>query len=1671
MKCINIDDPLVKEFIGYYGQAVTSAIIEEYNLNYTDKTLDPELARFIHARLMREDAKKFERPIVELNRVDINLLSDKINPQNYQNIQQFLNSFNWAAIADLSDKKLKISSPRFLQKQVDKLKKLTPDETKAIAEGIVTYLIDTHNYLEKNKKDFQDFLGNPQIELRDKYIRGYQMLKLFDQFVDDIASWKSNIESTFGVLPANNILNETLNKIIALESEVKTLYANNAVKAVAEEFAKELGPQTKQLLEENRKEIEETNAAIRNTQDDKLKELLYKKKLQLEKQRMLFATPENLANALTKNFTGQMYHVVDTEKNVIASFDKQKDASDYIKNNRLPQGYSVIAGRTQNIDGISLFMETAALTSNLITGPVGSYLYNLHNETQRDILAWENKMKNLAKRMLQKFPGRLVGEFSKEAFMRPYVREVTKMFIDKDGNKKYYKVYALNSAMDEEGYKLLLDEKRYEIEREADPIKRELLEKKLKKFREDNEDRGYTEEYYRIQSIFSPESREARQKILDEMNMLSNYGADDFLDEATLDRILELQFDLARLGSLYNKNGIRKTPGSPEERIALNIQEWTKEKNASKLFLSEPSDERLEEFRSRLKFYQDGLTAARETLRRIEVAYGANEVEFSSVVEARKNLESKIKEFNAWKKLNLKRTISTDFYDLRKALTDQISAIQEKYRTAFAFKYPNIRTDNEIWDDIFNLLKGYRDEDNVYRGTEIPAEVAQQVRKLQLELNKNRELFKNLKAEISKRDQDTFKADNARLDELYEQKAQLQKYENTSYYKDAVESRLAQIRSAEVYKVIQKDQGAKIQYYKDYKEAVEKARVDYPDQNFAYHQMIATQVASGLMYIRLSKQMKELDSKVQKKFESSSWFKSNHIKMDLWDDSVGQMTEQNVPIYFWSEVLPKNDVYIDYNSPSKRWNTFRVNPDFIRPDFKFIPGRTQLRSTSAFKNKEYQLLDNEQKALLKELTDLYLEKQRLTPQSVAKGLELPSVRKRQQTNIIDYLNPVKRIKTWGKNTFDDIKGLDEEDDVYLAGSDSMANAFKRRLMLRYIGRMDTSIQSIDALTSITMFGDDAIRFQKLFEKSPYLFGIRDLVNSSNISGSNAVKMINNLYDKQLFGRGSKTLLKTGKGATIERGLYKVNDEIVGLTSALFTTYKVPLAFKNFISNFYNALIQSGTYDISRIDLVKGMGKGLPQLRELFLSSIKTGEQSEFVKKLRMFGIYDENVMAKARNLNPTDMDVLGLNVNVLNMLKYVREFLDIETRIGVAYALAEKYKFLDASGQDVTIFDAFQEVNGAFVARKDLFRLDDNGRTISVTEQEIEDIKKVYIGRYHGVDALINGAQKSIDQGEIKRYALGRLVMMLKSWLTYQTIRRISGRRINYGGGFESEGTYRALGGFILNFIINFPTAVQNLRAWSQTQTKVRRRAAMSAFMDTVALTTLYTIIYLVSNGMYGNDPEDPENKRALWSLSFVTDELETLHPLAGPYAFFYSRFAERNIREDGVVYILHKAFGAPYESIKDIAKTMLMYTRPDVEMFDDYLPRTGSGKINVRKNIPKNKALEGKPDIVAQFLQISGIAQNINFVENPEYLWSTFKHYYPKPYVRDIQEDIEDFGSDINASKATIKDLTNALKYINNEEREATILELISEEREKLQEYYKKRRDLKEIMEENSID
>lgn len=1641
MKCININDPQVQQFIGLFGQVTTSAIIDEYNKSYADRDLDLDLANFIFSRLQKEDKKKFERPIVSRYVTDIEAFQKLlVDPKYFQEIQDYLNSINWFEVSAAANKKLKQNKPRALQRQVEKLEDFTPEQAREMAEGLIVYLTETYNYVDKTKRDLRSYFRTEGVPLTDKYKRGYFTLKMVNGLLGDLKTWKATMKEA---LDANNIVARTIDSLESAAKDIENLFKEEAVETIAEELANEIAPQTDKLLKENQKEIDEVTQEIKTEKDPIVVGHLKKRKEFLENQRKLFASKESLMSAL-KFGMGKV---------------GEKD-----------------------IWTLSYYMESAALTSNLITGSIGSFIYNLHNETQKDVLEWETKMKNLSQRMLKKFGGRIKGEFDKEPFLAPYVRKVKKMEIDKNGNKKYYEVYALNSEMDEHGYKLELDERRYAIEQEKDPERKKLLERELDKFREENEYRGLKEEYYKIMSLLSPEAREARKEILDEMQKLSSYGAEDILDEATLDEMAELQYKLDRLESLYYDNGNRKPPGSKDERIALEIQAWKKAKNASKLFIFTPSDERLEEFEATKKQYEEDIQAKAKAKQEAELAYVEQGLDYSAVSTAQFNYNEAVRKYNVWKKTNTRRSVDPEFYQIRQDLINQIANIQSKYISRFAETFPTLRTDSEIWEEIFNLIKGYRDKDGVYRGTDIPVEISQRVKELQVELKENKEVFREFKKLIRSADEDSYKADQKRLQSLYSSLQQLQQYEQTTYYNKARNLHIAQIRALEVYNQSKDNKEIEANFKKYYAQYLQEAKREFPKGTLAEHQRWASDKANGLVYTELAKQQETLEAKVQKRFKESKWFQDNHISTLVWDQTTEQMEEKDMPLYFWSEILPRNEVFIDYGAPSSRWNSFSINPEFVEEGYKYTPGRTLLRSSSSFRNPEYDNLDQEQKEYLAELTALYQERQEDIPYSVAKGLELPSVRKRTQTNVIDYINPIKRVKTWGTNLWDDVRGVDEEDDAFYKGSPKASNEAQRRLMLRYTSKMDTSIQSMDALTSIAMFGADSIRFSKIFEKSPFLYGLRDQLNdSTDFAGTNVLKMVNSLYDKHLFGHDLKMFSKKdGLVSTTERAIYKASDEALAFSNLVFIGTKLPSAFKNLLANLYNSFVQAGTYDISWGDLKRGLGVAVKHIDEIFIASIQTGNESEFVKKLRMFGIYDENVSEKARMLNPSDLQKLNL-VNPFKLLTFVREFLDIETRVAAAHAIAQTFMFQDNNGNNVSIFDAYKEVNGIMTVRDDLFIMKDETK-IKATPEDIESIRREYIGRYHSVDALINGAQKNIDRGELMRYGLGKLLMFMKSWLTYQVIRRFGGKRISYGGGFVYEGMYRALADMGVNYFMNLPIAFKNWNGYMATSkqfTKAQKKAALAGLLDTAGILTLMGIVWALSAISYGDDPE--KNKLLRWlqyTLGYLLDEVETLHPV-GSYGYLYARQFERNSKDNAFVYFFRKNLLDPYNSVYDLYKGISLFTRPEVNITDDFIQRDQSGNVLNRKDVPVNPALatpltsifgETNSELYAQFLKVSGLASNINWIRNPEYTYSSFKHFYPKFYVKDIKEDVETLGAEIKDYKNRIKALRLQLKKETIAEREEAVRLLIKDEQTRLNEALEERKILKDLQDDNVI-
>jgi hypothetical protein len=258
---------------------------------------------------------------------------------------------------------------------------------------------------------------------------------------------------------------------------------------------------------------------------------------------------------------------------------------------------------------------------------------------------------------------------------------------------------------------------------------------------------------------------------------------------------------------------------------------------------------------------------------------------------------------------------------------------------------------------------------------------------------------------------------------------------------------------------------------------------------------------------------------------------------------------------------------------------------------------------------------------------------------------------------------------------------------------------------------------------------------------------------------------------------------------------------------------------------------------------------------------------------------------------------------------------------------------------------------------------------------------------------------------------------------------------------------------------------MKNYNAWSAGVSKTRKKAALSALIDTSAILTLMGIIYMLSSGVYGNDPEDKKYKWALYSLAYLTDEIETLHPIAGPWSIYYARQLERNSQDNLLTYYGKKLFMGPYETIKGIWRQAELYGRADVDMFDTYTQRTKAGNIQTRTDIPINPALEGHSELTAYFLQVTGLATNINvFTDEPQYLFNTFSHYYPKFYIKDMLEDIENLNAEASEIEKRNEQLYLSLEQDINENREQSIRLLIEDNESKLEELYQEIDRLSEI-------
>jgi hypothetical protein len=254
--------------------------------------------------------------------------------------------------------------------------------------------------------------------------------------------------------------------------------------------------------------------------------------------------------------------------------------------------------------------------------------------------------------------------------------------------------------------------------------------------------------------------------------------------DEVLDKLSELKVELTQLESDYDMFG--KIKDEEGLRIARNIREWKKSRNAAELIKYEITQEHKELFNQKFNQLKEEVASAKSDY---EQAKQSNDPDLEFYLN---KFNQKEKEFDIWTKNNSVRKISQNFYLERNIILSSINAIQEKYRSA-----DDMQPITELYDQLFSLLRSYKNEVGYYEGSKVSEEkvqdgskeinIAVRVKELEDKIEKFRDDLSS-KTEMSTNDKNN-------LYNLFNQLSSMQEKVNTPDYERVLGIKKAEIRS------------------------------------------------------------------------------------------------------------------------------------------------------------------------------------------------------------------------------------------------------------------------------------------------------------------------------------------------------------------------------------------------------------------------------------------------------------------------------------------------------------------------------------------------------------------------------------------------------------------------------------------------------------------------------------------------------------------------------------------------------------------------------------------------------------------------------------------------------------------------------------------------------------
>jgi len=1103
----------------------------------------------------------------------------------------------------------------------------------------------------------------------------------------------------------------------------------------------------------------------------------------------------------------------------------------------------------------------------------------------------------------------------------------------------------------------------------------------------------YVAEFYKKQEIFErddigKEAMAQRRELFERIRMLTEPAKTQTDNMLIADELDALWREYRQMHSEYYLDGKKKFDDPSKGIYDLSIAQ------------------RLKEYREASgKFYEDKLRKGA-----FENAYRSYEQEL--VDSGIKKTDTQFNVLMAeWVKRNTQPAIKQKWYDDRLKKINRIKEIMK-----------NVKDDAEreeldqsnIWKEIFDLVAGFKDNNNQLDGSLIDPNSVSQIKDFQIQLQEMKKKF-NQRNGLTE-------AENERLTELHEfRKAGDPRFnaaELRSLYDKKNRLGLNQWQISELNGLYEDLAGMAETIPTDYYMDILNNWLSQLDTSSLFIETGSRSITPSTAHYIYKPSI--LNNLLGQNAEFDKWFSDNHLQKKVYNKETKEKENVWERVYVWNQVRPTDlEAYEQFTfkdsdgnektiqgKPSKNYYTRVVKPEYKT---KKIVGVTvdnrgqwlpKTEDQGAFDdkyiNKKYYRIKEQNKPLfelLEAMTKHHLKNQEGLNYKSKLYLDYPRFKKstlevlqtRKVKDLASEKSGYNALTIYAQRVRDFLKGDKGEEDAERSYRSDFnlvrADMFDNEITdVPIAGLYNTDIRDVSTDITHTMmrYMISGERQKQLIKINPVAKAIQSVVNDPK----NAIKEVDKVNKFNFINRGIKTYLnRKGKNVRqrainnfIERefegqAMTGATKDVAWLNNFANLMFKrasfgffalnIPSALKNSYGAKFQGMIEAsaGKY-YNHADFQKGNAWSYTTMGELSFGGQLYNKADKSLRQ-QIVDIFDPSQGRFEEKFGEGMSRTLLKDVAGLSWLYNTRKWVELQATLqifgGMMYG--QKVKMFEGTPQEKTIpyIDAWQKVDGKIQLKEGV----DPEWGITYNEAGEMKVGKEYSRKKNEIHQVMNdlqGAYAKFDQPEAQRYLAFRFLSYLRRYFTTMTMNRFgfSGRWFDPKPRLNPGlGDFKK--GYYIEFLGTVKRAVLSLGRELPYMTADEKRAALKVISEVALLVATNMAMGL----LFGWDPDDDEKYEKLRQRSGALPFL-----FAGEnqrefdtWGFFenHALFLLMNIRAENEQFLPLPGFGMDdYTAMLDLKSIAFGPTvKTYGELFDDSINiLSGSDKAYYKRDI-----------------------------------------------------------------------------------------------------------------------